>query len=111
MPQVSLNFSAASLAIAADGPRPRMNSELCFVERLGEHAIQSQAIALPKCSGKSGKCRQQRLVAGANAPRSAEAGDGGSDEGLGRRDALFGAGAGCRSRSPRRAPAASRRCW
>ena len=36
MPQVSLNFSAASLAIAADGPRPRMNSELCRGKRAGD---------------------------------------------------------------------------
>ena len=33
MPQVSLNFSAASLAMASDGPRPRTKSELALSER------------------------------------------------------------------------------
>ena len=60
MPQVSLNFSAASLAIAADGPRPRMNSELCRGSAPAI-SIQSQEIALAKCAGNSASAASSAL--------------------------------------------------
>ncbi|WP_292322823.1 MFS transporter, partial [Mesorhizobium sp.] len=44
-------FSAASLAMAKDGPRPRMNSD-CGVSSAAASAIQSQAMAFSKCSGR-----------------------------------------------------------
>ena len=106
MPQVSLNFSAASLAMATDGPRPRMNSELSVVERAGELPSSRRRSPCAKCSGSSPSAASNAVVAGP-VRQQREPGDGRVDEGLGRGDALFRAGGRCRSRGRDAAPAAS----
>ena len=64
-------------------------------------AIQSQPIALLKCFGQAGECRQQLVVAGA-VRHQREAGDRRIDEGLRRRDAAFGPGKDVDGDNPRR---------
>ena len=52
MPQVSLNFSAISAAIAKPGPRPSTKAEFARTSRF-DSARQSQASAASNCSGSA----------------------------------------------------------
>ena len=72
--QVSLNFSAASLAMARDGPRPRMNSD---PRSSGRPQISSASGSsrrrspCARCSGRSSKALQQAPDRPANARAAA----------------------------------------